>query len=427
MVPNVVSPSSFPVHHRHSRNPAAASGPGLVVALGLTLLGFLLTGAGARAQVDPYPRSLIQLGYDQSVSGRGPQSLYAYYYYNDPEFVRTNLALRLAVAPVYLDGELGLRQILPRTDLGLGINGGAYGENYYEVRQGHYYRHESFDGHGGGGAVRLYHLFNPTHLIPLHLVAHAGVHYSTYTSTGDTDGAFALPEDRLTTYTRAGLRFAGKEPMLYSDLAMEVSVWFERQWRQDDGAYGFAGDRRVEPALDLYWLYAGLSYAWTNTGNQFTFALTAGGSEHADRLGAWRLGGVLPLAAEFPLTLPGYYYQEISARRFAHFSASYVAPLSTDHRWQLRLGAASAWIDALPGFEQPGSWQTGVGPSLSFTSRSEVWRVIARYGFGLNAVRDGHEGAHSVGVLYQYNFEQRKHRNARAAAHAHRLPVAIER
>ena len=182
----------------------------------------------------------------------------------------------------------------------------------------------------------------------------------------------------------------------------------------DDSTYGFGGDRRIQPTTDLYWLYAGLSYAWTNTGNQITFALTAGGSDDADRFSAWRLGGVLPLAAEFPLTLPGYYYQEVSARQFAHLSAAYVLPLSADHRWQLRLGAASAYVDYLPGLEQPGHWHTGVGPSLSFTSRSEVWRVIVRYGYGFNALRDGHEGAHSVGVLCQYNFEQRKHRHAKA-------------
>ena len=176
----------------------------------------------------------------------------------------------------------------------------------------------------------------------------------------------------------------------------------------DDSSYGFAGDRDVEPSTDLYWLSAGLNYAWTNTGNQFAFALTAGGSESADRFNAWRLGGVLPLAAEFPVTLPGYYYQEISARRFVHLHAAYVVPLSRDHRWQLRLGAASARVDCLPGFEQPGHWLTGVGTSLSFTSRSEVWRMILRYGYGINAQRDGHDGGHSVGVLYQYNFERRK-------------------
>jgi hypothetical protein len=366
----------------------------------------------ALAQIDPYPRSLLQLGYDQSLSGQGPQSLYAYYYYNNPEFLRTNMALRLAVAPVYFDGEIGFRQLLSqRTDVGIGINGGGYGENYYEVRQGHYFKGESFDGHGGGASLNLYHLINPARLIPLNVVFQGGAHYSTYSEADKTSGQFQLPDDRVSTFTRAGLRFAGKEPMLYPDLAMEVSIWFERQWRLDDGAYGFAGDRQVHPTTDLYWLYAGLSYAWTNTGNQFTFALTAGGSENADRFSAWRLGGVLPLAAEFPLTLPGYYYQEISARRFVHLSAAYVLPLSTDHRWQLRLGAASAYVDYLPELKQRGHWHTGAGPSLSFTSRSEVWRVILRHGYGVNALRDGHEGAHSIGLLYQYNFERRKHRH----------------
>lgn len=371
--------------------------------------------ATAPAQIDPYPRSLLQLGYDQSLSGQGPQSLYVYYYYNDPAFRRTNVALRLAVAPVYFDGELGFRQLLsPNTDIGIGLNGGVYGENYYEVRRGDFVKGESFDGHGGGASLNLYHRMNPTQFIPLNLVLKAGGRYSTYSAADKTAPQFQLPEDRATPFTRAGLRFAGKEPMLYADLAMEMSVWYERQWRLDDRAYGFANDRRVQPATDLYWFYAGLNYAWTNTGNQFTFGLTAGGSEHADRFSAYRLGGVLPLASEFPLTLPGYYYQEISARRFGHLSAAYVAPLSEDHRWQLRLGAASAYVDYLPGLEQSGHWHTGVGPSLSFTSRSEVWRVILRYGYGFNAARAGHDGAHSVGLLYQYNFEQRRLRSQKS-------------
>ena len=134
----------------------------------------------------------------------------------------------------------------------------------------------------------------------------------------------------------------------------------------------------------------------------------------SDRFSAFRLGGVLPLAAEFPLALPGYYYQEISARRFVHMSAAYVLPLSRDHHWQLRLEAASAYVDYLPGFEQPGNWQTGVGPGLSYTSKSEVWRVVLRYGYAVNALRNGHEGGSSVGLLYQYNFERRKYRKQMA-------------
>ncbi|HTI99261.1 MAG TPA: hypothetical protein VL527_10300, partial [Dongiaceae bacterium] len=353
------------------------------------LVGLMLVGgANSRAQIDPYPRRLIQLGYDQSLSGQGPQSLYAYYYYNNPAFWRPNLALRLAVAPVYFDGEMGFRRLLsPHTDVGLGINGGGYGENYYEVRQGHYFKDESFNGHGGGVTLNLYHRVNPARSIPIHLVVQGGAHFWTYSAADKTAAQFQLPADRASTFLRTGLRFAGKEPMLYSDLALEVSLWYERQWRGDAGPYGFARDRLVEPTTDLYWLYAGLNYAWTNTGDQFTLELTVGGSADADRFSAWRLGGVLPLAAEFPLTLPGYYYQEISAKRFGHLSAAYIFPLAADHRWQLRLGAAGAYVDYLPGLEQPGHWHTGLGPSLSFTSRSEVWRVVLRYGYGLNARR----------------------------------------
>ena len=53
-----------------------------------------------------------------------------------------------------------------------------------------------------------------------------------------------------------------------------------------------------------------------------------------------------------------------------------------------------------------------MGADLSCTSRSQVWRVIARCGYEFNALRDCHEGAQSVGLLCQYNFEQRKLRNA---------------
>ena len=365
------------------------------------------------AQIDPYSRNLLELGYDYSLSGQGPQSLYAYYYYNNPALMNTNIALRLAVAPVYFDGELGFRQLLsPHTDVGLGLSGGGFGENYYEIRQGQYFKDQSFDGHGGGASLNLYHLINPRQMIPLNAVVQGGFHYSTYSRTDRTADSFQLPANRENTFLRAGLRFAGKEPMLYPDLAMEVSVWFERQWRFNGSMYGFADDPlQVQPTTDLYWLYAGLNYAWTNTGHQFTFGLTASGSENTDRFSAWRLGGVLPLAAEFPLTLPGYYYQELSAQRFMHLSGSYVMPLSANHRWQARLGAASACLDYLAGFAQSSRWQTGVGAALSYTSRNQVWRVIARYGYGFNALRDGREGAHSVGLLFQYDFQQRKQGN----------------
>lgn len=372
-------------------------------------LGWLmmLNANVALAQIDPIHRNMVQLGYDQPLTGRGPQALYAYYYYNQPDFIRTNIALRLAIAPLYLDGELGFKQLFsPTTDFGIGVNGGAFGENYYEVRQGQYYREESFDGHGGGASLNLYQLMNPGMEIPLNGVLRGGFRYNSFEGTDRTANAFQTPDDRVTTFARAGLRFAGKEPVLYPDLGLEISAWIERQWRSDHDLYGYAGDRGTEAHTDLYWAYAGLNYAWTNIGHKISFAVTAGGSGDADRFSAWRLGGVLPLVSEFPLVLPGYYYQELTARRFVHLYGSYLIPLDAAHRWQFRLEAASAAIKALPGFEQRGSWQTGAGCGLTFTPASKTCQIVLRYGYGFNALRDNHEGSHSIGLLVQYDFDR---------------------
>src|SRR4051812_23776646 len=92
-----------------------------------------------RAQIDPSKRELIQLGYNLPLEGNGPISAYAFYYLNLPHFYRTNLTMRLAVAPVYLDSELGISKVLgENTDLGIGLAGGGFADSYSEVRQGKY-------------------------------------------------------------------------------------------------------------------------------------------------------------------------------------------------------------------------------------------------------------------------------------------------
>jgi len=361
------------------------------------------------AQLDPMQRNMLQLGYDVPFNGQGPQAAYVFYYYNNPEFVRTNMTLRLVVAPIYLDGELGFKQLIsPNTDVGIGVFGGGFSDNFYEIRQGHYYKEESFYGHGGGASLNIYQRLNPSKEIPLSLVAKGGFRYSIFDATDQTAANFVVPTDNKIAFVRTGLRFAGKEPVLYPDLGLELSVWYERQCRFDSSSYGFANDRQVQASTDLYWAYAGLNYAWTNIGHQVSFAVTAGGSTGADRFSAWRLGSVLPLGSEYPLILPGYYYQELSAERFVHLYASYMFPLDPDHRWQFRIEGASAALDYLPGFAQPSVWQTGAGCGLSYTPKSQSYRVVLRYGYGFNAQRTNGEGSHSIGLLFQYDFEARK-------------------
>jgi hypothetical protein len=369
----------------------------------------MLAGFNCFAQIDPEHRNLLELGYDQPLAGQGPQAIYAYYYYNNPDFFDTNTALRLAIAPAYVDGEIGFKHLLsPYTDVGLGFNGGLFGDNYYEVRQGQYYQSESFDGDGGGGSLSVYQLLNPGMLIPVSVIARGGMHDATYTDTPQTADNFTLPGNQISSYTRGGIRVAGKEPVLYPDLGLELSVWFERQWRLDSQQYGYSDERSISPNVNLYWLYAGLNYAWTNSGQKMSFAFTAGGSTDADQFSAWRLGGVLPLVSEFPLELPGYYYEELTATSFEHIYAGYDVPLDSAHRWNFRLEAATAHLSYLAGYEQPSDWQTGVGGGLSFAPKNKNFEIVLRYGYGFNALRDSREGAQSIGLLFQYNFEARK-------------------
>ena len=109
----------------------------------------------APAQIDPVKRDLIQLGYNVALEGHAPLDAYVFYYRNDPEFLGTNMALRLAVAPTYLDSELGIRHaISENTDLGIGVAGGGFADDYYEVRQGTFRPAESFNGYGAEASGR---------------------------------------------------------------------------------------------------------------------------------------------------------------------------------------------------------------------------------------------------------------------------------
>jgi len=121
----------------------------------------------AQAQIDPVKRQLVQLGYNAALQGHPPLSIYAFYYGNAAQLLNTNLTLRLAIAPTYLDSELGISHALgENTDLGIGIAGGGFADNYPEIRMGTFHPEESFTGYGGELSASVYHLFNPGHQIP---------------------------------------------------------------------------------------------------------------------------------------------------------------------------------------------------------------------------------------------------------------------
>jgi hypothetical protein len=370
----------------------------------------------AYSQVDPFPRELIQLGYNASFEGHAPLAGYAFYFRNEPNFLHTNVTLRLAVAPTYLDSEVGFSHLLGQnTDLGIGIAGGGFADSYSEIRAGVYHPKESFDGDGGEGSISLYHCFNPDQQIPLNGVLRGVVHYATYGRSDDTARTFEIPTDKTSFSVRTGLRWGGKEPLLFPSLAMELSVWYEGQFRMAPDTYGFAtnapfgnssGDRRLNANSHLFWATALLAYTMTNSGQSFFVNLTAGTSVNADRFSAYRLGALLPMVSEFPLSLPGYYYQEISARQFILLGGNYIIPLDKKDHWNVNLNAATAGVEYVPGLEQPGDWLSGVGGGVLYKTHS--LKVMLGYAYGIDAIRTGGRGAHSVGILMQFDLGRAK-------------------
>ena len=366
----------------------------------------LFFSARVLAQIDPEHRQLIQVGYNQTFVGKSPLSGYAFYYWNQPQFIHTNLTLRVALAPVYLDTELGIKGALgENTDVGIGFAGGGFADSYSEVRRGQYLKGESFTGHGGEVSASLYHLFNPGDRIPLTGILRVAAHQSFYETDEDTAPTFQVPNNQTVIHLRSGLRWGGREPVLAPDLAMELSFWQETQLRTERGTYGFAGDRALEGNSHLFWARALFIYTMEEWKHTLNFSLTGGGSINADRFNAYRLGSILPMASEFPLDLPGYYYEELSAERFLLFNVQYSIPLDDQRRWNLTTYGSTACVDYLPGLQQPGNWHSGVGGGLVYRAPSGSWLIMAGYAYGFDSIRSGGRGSSSIGILCQFDLE----------------------
>jgi hypothetical protein len=374
----------------------------------LTLLWLaILVPASSFAQIDPIKRDLFQFGYNQPMEGHAPVAGYLFFYHNQPNFVRTNLTLRLAVAPVYLDSELGFNHVIgPNTDFGIGLAGGGFADSYNELRGGKYLTDESFDGNGAEISASVYHLFNPQDLIPLNLVLRTAAHYTAYERGDDTAPDFVLPKDNVNFTVRSGLRYGGIEPVLLPALAMELSVWHEITFRNNSDSYGFAGDRSTESRSQLFWTAAALSYTLPKSQQNFFIQIVAGTSLDSDRLNCFRLGGFLPLAAEYPLSLPGYFFQEFSARQFALINASYLLPVTKNQQWNLVFNGASASINYIDGTGQSGHSVSGVGGGILYRSPADKFKCVLACAYGFDAIRSSGRGATSISVLLQWDLEK---------------------
>jgi hypothetical protein len=115
----------------------------------------------------------------------------------------------------------------------------------------------------------------------------------------------------------------------------------------------------------------------------------------------------LPLIAEFPLSLPGYYFQEISARRFALLSGQYSIPIDEDKRWNVTAIGTVASVNYVTGLSQPGHVHSGAGLGIGYKSPKN-WQTIVAYSYGFDAIRNHGRGAQSIGLIFQYDLEARQ-------------------
>ena len=128
------------------------------------------------------------------------------------------------------------------------------------------------------------------------------------------------------------------------------------------------------------------------------------------------MGGYLPFASEFPLNIPGYFYQELSAEHFALLNAHYSVPLPMAKSWRFDVLGAAGWVDYMPGLGQPGPWNTGAGGGMSYISPTGSWFLSLLYGHGFEAIRTHGRGADQVALLFQYDFEAKKRGKTRFTA-----------
>lgn len=217
------------------------------------MTALLCLAAPLHAQIDDAKRLLAEVGYEDALANPGPSGAYAYLYMNRPGVAGPGSALRLALAPVYADAELGIPGIFgTRTDLGLGFSGGGYAFSRQETVRGDQRHGESFIGHGGGPSLSFYPRIGSIGPVPLSGVVHFSAVYTDYQATAQTDSTFVIPPDEWTGVARAGFRLGGQEPgVAHAGLVPGRQL---HRGRDRPGTYGYNNDRFVRREVNLYWM-----------------------------------------------------------------------------------------------------------------------------------------------------------------------------
>ena len=79
------------------------------------------------------------------------------------------------------------------------------------------------------------------------------------------------------------------------EVAMEVSAWYEGDYRLAPGDYGLGNDRELNGDAHLLWGRGLLTYTVPEWEHTFGINVIGGGGFNLDRLSSYRLGGSLPV------------------------------------------------------------------------------------------------------------------------------------
>jgi hypothetical protein len=356
----------------------------------------------ARAQVDIESRRTLTAQTGFPLKGEEQPSAFGYFWFNENNYPWTNTALRVIFAGVFADSELSW--FLPANTnvaVGAGAGAGAYIDSVMPYRQGELQTHERFYGDVATGRVFVNETIpNPTPL-PLNVRGTYSVTGSFYRKT-DTTSGFTLPDDFLTQSLTAELRFGGIEPGLTARRGAELYVAADANHRS--GFEAFGPDGNLLPAHSTYQRVYG-SLAGKIPVERTTFYARVGGGlgENLDELSAYKIGGNLINVEPFTTTLHGYYTRELFADDFGMANLAVSQQLTDAHKVSAHLYGDWAVLKQVP----PGSdeWHNyfGVGTGLSFRAFWETnW--LLTYGYGINAVRNGDNGGHEVGVAMEKQF-----------------------
>jgi hypothetical protein len=356
------------------------------------------------AQIDPEPRRNLELGVEGPLKGNGPISGYGFFLWNQPHFIDEDWYLRVVFAPTFLISDLVRdRWPAPGHAVGVGLGGGSFPYNFDEFRNGSHIQRESFWGHGVEATASYYRRLKLFDLLPVEGSVRVHPQYVFY-QRSDTAHRFRLPDATPIYGGRVGIRAGGEPPELFPDVALEVSAWYEVNWRQQAEAYGFPETPiQTQSTPQQAWARAGGIFSITKNQSGRLF-LTGGTSRDADPLSSYRLGSSLPFRREFPLVLHGYYVDEVFAHHFWLMNASYRFPLwPGSKRFRLQLAFDYARVGYLAGHALPRRDLRGLGADLS-VALTERATLVLGYGYGWDAPRDHSFGGHEANALIEFKF-----------------------